>query len=365
LPEQTAIPLPHLTNVRGLRDRVSSAACAEKLETNDGNEPFVDRFYGHTWGYTPRAGAAVYGLTANFRSSPIDHLGEGRFLRVPFRRVPIVEVNSVSQLKSIAGLIHSQDKSIKLIWRGQNKEHYLPRKEEETLRFFGEKVLEPSLLPSGARDGLEFQQVFESWSGILDACVREHVGWLTNERPSARNKVIGEAINFRADYNYRLWALATAQHYGLPSVGLDVTPDLNVALLFALYKFTTDRASGETAIERVGEDAEPILYAMGGFENDLFDDADLSPSWLQCQRPKAQSAFFLATGWGLASNKAAERIFMAIRLKDHRSWRLPKRVEELFPSRKEDRFLAFLLGARTRFAPIAKEARLDRVYYAA
>ena len=153
----------------------------------------------------------------------------------------------------------------------------------------------------------------------------------------------------RAGYNYRLWAFATAQHYGLPSVGLDVRSDLVVGLLFALYRFNLDYPGGRTTISRVDDDAEPVLNAMGAFENDLFDDRLLSPAWFQCERSKAQSAYFLGTGWGLAPNRAAERIFVAIRLKKHRSWTLPKPVGDLFPSPGHDRFLAFLLDARSRF----------------
>ena len=42
-------------------------------------------------------------------------------------------------------------------------------------------------------------------------------------------------------------------------------------------------------------DAEPVLYAMSGFENDLFDDEKLAPAWMQHARPRAQHAHFFGT----------------------------------------------------------------------
>jgi hypothetical protein len=353
------MPRPHFDNVRGQGDRISSAADTSLLETADSEEPYFDRKYGHTWSFTPKLGAAVYGRTEAFPPSPIDHLAKGRFLRVPFRRVPVIDVRSVEDLAAFAAKIISGDKTIHLMWRGQTREFYLDRSEDEKIRLFGSTTdREPSLVPSAARSKLEFSQVFPSWSAILDVYLSERAKAL-----SASSELQQELAGFRVSYNYRLWAFATAQHYGLPSVGLDITTDLWTAVLFALHDFRFDAASGATSVARLDESAEPVLYAMGGFQNDLFNDEDLAPAWLQCARPKAQTAHFFGTGWGDAANKAAERIFVALRLVDHTKWRLPKSIDQLFPTADADTLLAFLLRARERFPEIAEEARLGRVYY--
>jgi len=328
----------------------------------DSDEPYVDRQYGHTWSFTPKPGAAVYGRTEAFVPSPIDHLANGRFLRVPFRRIPVIDVRSVEALAGFATQIVSADPSIRLMWRGQSREHYVSRSDDELLRLFGSiAVREPSLVPSAARSQLEFSEVFPAWAAILDVYLTERAEALSSI--AASGVIAQELADFRASYNYRLWAFATAQHYGLPSVGLDVTTDLWTALLFALHDFHVDRAAGATSVVRVDAAAEPVLYAMGGFQNDLFDDAEIAPAWLHCARPMAQTAHFFGTGWGAATNKAAERIFVAFRLVNHAQWRLPRSVDELFPSSAADAFLAYLLDARERFADIAREARLDRVYF--
>jgi hypothetical protein len=351
--------MPHLDNLRTQGDRLASAANVSLLTGADSEKAYIDRNYGHFWSFTPKIGAAVYGRTDEFPAAPIDYLARGNFLRVPFRRVPVIEVNSPEELEKLAAQMISADESIKVRWRGQNKEYYLTRSEEESLRLYGDaSVHEPSLVPSAARSQLEFAQVFPSWAAILDVFISERVAAYAHQAEGAR-----EMISFRSSYQYRLWAFATAQHYGLPSVGLDVTTDILTAVLFALHQFTFNEARGITIATRVGESADPVVYAMGGFENDLFDDKDLAPVPLQGERPKAQAAHFFGTGWGVGINKAAERIFIAFRLRHHTKWHLRKRIYDLFPRPEADPLLAFLLDARDRFAEVANEARLNKIYH--
>ena len=351
---------PHFDNVRGQGDRISSAANASALDVAESDDPYVDARYGHTWSFTPKRGAALYGRTEDFPASPIDHLANGRFLRVPFRRVPVIDVGSADELAAFAGRITSADKTIQLMWRGQVKEYYLARTNDELERLFGStSALEPSLVPSASRANVEFADVLPAWSAILDLYISECREILR----TAHGSIADEIAQFHASYNYRLWAFATAQHYGLPSVGLDITTDLWTAVLFALHEFRYDATSARTIASRAPAGAQPVVYAMGGFQNDLFEDAALAPSYLQCQRPKAQTAHFFGTGWGAASNKAAERIFIAFRLLNHHGWTLRKRIEDLFPPTSADPFVAFLLRVRERHPDIARHARLDRVYY--
>jgi hypothetical protein len=361
----SAVLLPYVTNIKGVGDRISSAADARFLDRSESEEAFVDRFYGHSWSFTPQCGSAVYGLTDKFAPSPVDHLAKGNFLRVPFRRVPVIDVESLDELNEIACSIQSKDKTIIPMWRGQTAGYSLSRSEEDSLRLYGEKsVIEPSLPASASRLGLAFSDVFKSWSPILDAYMLNIQNTRKSLSSSLREQLRNEILNHRSSYNYRLWAFATAQHYGLPSIGLDVTSDLSVALLFALHRFEVDKTTGLTNISRVGAEAEPVLYSLGVFQNDLFDDALLAPSSLQCKRPQAQSAFFMGTGWGLSQNRAAERIFVAFKLKNHTDWKLPRQVESLLPTRMDDGFLDFLLEIRDRYPLMAEEAMLNRVYYA-
>jgi hypothetical protein len=308
------------------------------------------------WSFTPQRGAAVYGRTARLSSAPLDDLAHGHFLRVPYRRVPIIEVDSVAALRRVAARILAEHGGERVLWRGQPQEHYLERSHEDLLRLFGSiAVREPSLIPSADRSELDFFRACSAWVKLLDVYVVERASRLF------ASQALREIEGFRKNYDFWLWAFAMAQHYGLPSVGIDVTTDLSTAVLFALHEFRT--AEGDsTRVKRVGVRAAPVVYAMGGFEEELYDDEVLAPSWLQSARSRAQGARFLGAGWSVATNRAAERILVALRLVNHVEWRLPRGIDELFPSAAVDPFLAFLFDARERFGDVAEEACLRRVY---
>src|SRR4029077_8445942 len=131
-----------------------------------------------------------YGRTDEFPASPIDHLAHGNFLRVPFRRVPIIGVNSPEDLEKFAAQMISADESIQVRWRGQTEEHYVdkpPRTDDELLRLYGEtSVREPSLIPSAARYNLEFAEVFPAWAAILDVFISERVAALASHAEKVR-----------------------------------------------------------------------------------------------------------------------------------------------------------------------------------
>ena len=228
----------HLHNVNPIADRVSPACDIGQVNKSAGTPGYEDPLYGNCWSWTPAHGAAVYGRTDDLPVGPLDELADGAFLRVPFRRVPVIEVRSIEEARAIAGSVKSPDPNFRGVWRGQSS-HYTTEKKgrtkDELLRLYGtEDVDEPSLLPSAARTDLYFPDSFGAWSALLDLYVHERA----REQGMQR-----ELLNFVNSYRYRLWGFATAQHYGLPSVGLDVTHDIDVALLFALHTFKTSVAN--------------------------------------------------------------------------------------------------------------------------
>ena len=116
--------IPHFSNIRVQGDRISSAANVSLLQAHDSSNRYFDRVYGHTWRFTPKERAAVYGKTENFPPSPVDHLAS-EFIRVPFRRVPVINVSSAIELETFARQIWSADSSLHLMWRGQTKMHMI------------------------------------------------------------------------------------------------------------------------------------------------------------------------------------------------------------------------------------------------
>jgi FRG domain len=348
----------HLHNVHPIADRVSPACDIGQVNKSAGTPGYEDPLYGNCWSWTPAHGSAVYGRTENLPVGPLDELANGTFLRVPFRRVPVIEVSSIGAVRAIAESVESADPDIRGVWRGQSS-HYTTEKKgrtkDELLRLYGaEDIDEPSLLPSAARTDLYFPDSFGAWSALLDLYVHERA----REQGMQR-----ELLNFVNSYRYRMWGFATAQHYGLPSVGLDVTHDIDVAVFFALHTFKTS-PDGITTATRVTSNASPIIYGLGGFANhELFEDAKLAPGRLLCTRPAAQSAMFFSTGWGHAPNSAAQRIYVGLKLVGHESWKLEFQPSHYFPKPQDDEFLRFLLERKSELNLPAIQDLLSKIYY--
>lgn len=348
----------HLHNVNPIADRVSPACDTVQVNKSAGTPAYVDPLYGNCWSWTPAHGAAVYGRTENLPVGPLDELANGTFLRVPFRRVPVIEVSSIEEVRAIAGSVKSGDPHFSGVWRGQSN-HYTTEKagrsKDELLRLYGaEDVNEPSLLPSAARTSLYFPDSFGAWSALLDLYIHERV----QEQGMRR-----ELLNFVNSYRYRMWGFATAQHYGLPSVGLDVTHDIDVALFFALHTFKTSVEGIMTATRATATDA-PIVYGLGGFtHHELYKDEDLAPRRLLCTRPAAQSAMFFSTGWGHAPNNAAQRVYVALKLVGHETWEFDVPPSHYFPKPQDDEFLRFLLERKIELKLPVVQDLLSKIYH--
>lgn len=346
-------------------DRISAASNHDLINDPESDQPWLDTIFGHSWSWTPKAGAAIYGRTDFLPNGPLDDLAKGKFLRVPFRRIPIIDVHSISEIRHIVQAVLSFDTSIQSVWRGQSNQYYISRDDESKLKLYGEiTAKEPSLLPSASRSDIYFPDSLEAWSGLLDLYTEQKLLSLVQGQNRQAGDIRRELDNFRTGYLYRLWGLATAQHYGLPSVGLDLTTDIDVALFFALHQIQVDQSTGKMIIQRASESADPIIYGLGVFENDLLNDESLSPNWLQCARPKAQKAMFFSTAWGCSGNKAAERIFIALKLVNHASWHSPLNAEYLFPKNLHDSFAEFLLSLRGKVVDPQIENILSRIYFA-
>jgi hypothetical protein len=353
----------HLTNAHLYGDRVSVAANFSLLEEAGTVGAYADSQFGNAWSWTPASGAAVYGQTATVPRGPLD-VGKA-VLRAPFRRIPIVDLHSVSEVIAFGEGNASNDPNVRGMWRGQSRHWSLQRGALDKMRLYGDPAAdEPSLLPSAARQGVYFPDFFEAWSGILDFFIPKRLERHAAIDESQSDRIRREAASFRSTYAYRAWGLATAQHYGLPSVGLDLTSDIRVALYFALHRFKTDASTGAMSVTRATEEDDPVIYGLGVFDHDLLEDAKLAPAWLQCARPHAQKAFFFGTAWGESINRAADRVYIAARLRGHTKWASPLSTAEVFPSASNDDFLAFLIEEKERFKTPETVDLLKRIYFA-
>ncbi len=353
----------HFMDVGPIPNRTSPFAHSDALGRAHGPGAYYDQYFGYSWDYDVAEGDAVYGLTGAIPPGPLEEQGNGRFIRTPYRRIPRITVSSQDELLTFARSVAPRMNSFTTLWRGQVEEYALPRKTPDKLKLYGDAdIFEPSLLPSASRGKITFEVYMAAWFGLLELFIKMRLQLLQPVyEPSAVENLKEEVDVWYCSYRFKLWAFAVAQHYGLPSTGLDLTNSIAVALFFALHRFTIG-PTGNAQISRATAADRPIIYAMGVHDNDLLPDADLAPPWLQASRPKAQDAFFFGTAWGNSSNRAAERIFAVLELQGHENWTVPEQRSQLFPSPAEDTLCHFLLEARTRYPELRGLVPLERVY---
>lgn len=288
------------------------------------DEIVVDRNYGLAYTEMKLLPAAIYGAAEDLPCYSGDSLANDGFLRVPFRRIPRRIVRNRKELEEIVGGIRSGDKQLRILFRGQTKEHLIKRNVETSRWLYGaDSVLEPSLATSASRRSPSLEAVMPEWCALLRMFIDQH-------------RLPIEA-GFMTDGSFRLYALALAQHYGLPTSGIDVTDRLEVALFFALMKFNKAKDGPEAtyAPREISTDL-PVIYVLAPAENQQFDYERFHREGFPPGRPFAQSAFFMHIGWGHAENQCASRIFLALYLDPDGDFGPIPSAKALFPTGPDD-----------------------------
>lgn len=323
-----------------------------------GDEVLVDTYYGLAYDRWIRDGGAPYGLTDLIPAEPLDDFATG-FLRVPFARIPCFNVRDLASLLAMIDRIRQIDPGLKLLFRGQSDEYTLGRNSETLQLLYGGEVREPSLLPSAERRNINIDAVGPTWCGFLRFVLDTWATEREDEKQFERIHKFGE------HYLFHRFALAMAQHYGLPSSGLDVTDSLEVALFFALHEFSPHATDpGRVICSRVTQGGgNPVLYMFGmemdqdflRFESELLGE-------LPATRPARQSAYFLYRGWRMARNVAAEGLLASFNIDPAGDYGPLPDVETLFPS--PDVFGAAIDGGKRFLAEELPELHRFLKYFA-
>lgn len=357
---------PHFSNFAVVQNKISPFALESGFTKPKQVGATIDALHGYMWNYQLEPGDAVYGRTEAFPADPLDRLSNGQYVRVPYRRVPRIRVGSVQALREIESSLRTINSSRSVMWRGQTSLHTLRarRSDDEMMKLYGSvDAVEPSLLPSAARANVQVESYMAAWLALMDRFIdEEQDGLLRASGLPAHDELRESAEHLRATYGFRSWAFGVAQHYGLPSTGLDLTGDVDVALFFALHRFSSN-AEGKATFDRVASGSNPVILLMSVFDGDLQVDANLAPGHLATPRAVAQDAHFFRTAWGAAPNRAAERILAVLDLEDHARWPLGASGSDLFPSIRIDSYARFLVNAATRFPEHAKIVPLESVYF--
>lgn len=353
-------------NLQRYRNDISPFSEVENAR-GEGAGLFVDTHYGLTYDEPFLGVRALYGATEALPAYGVDRLATMGFLRVPFRRIPRIRIRNQNELDAFIGGMESKDKNLRILYRGQSREYFTGRSPESRERLFGDaEALEPSMPSSAVRAGMQLEQILPEWCWILRLFIAEQLSeagrWASPQTMESLQSGYDRLIG---DFGLHLFALALAQHYGLPSAGVDVTPDPRIAVFFAMHSFTrpTEGSRMLTAVPKKPGDEPGVLYVMGVGERFSLGYDSFRPRSFPVGRPDRQRAFFMHTGWGLSRNECARRIFAALYLDPAGRFTMPG-VAELFPTAGEDRFARFLLDVAPSANPHLSDY-LGRLYWVA
>lgn len=321
----------HIKNVSQYKNLISPF-CNKEVATNQGStgNVVIDKNYGLTYDRELiQNNAVVYGYEEKIPDYSGDQLVTDGYLRVPFRKIPRIKICNRAELDSLLSTIELRDPNLKLLFRGQNSEHYIERKPEENLALYGnEAILEPSLIPSAVRRNVLIEDVMPLWNSMLHTYLDKSIQSLPNHKQEMANR---ELQNFKISPKFGMFSLALAQHYGLPSVGLDATDNIETALFFATHKFDTINGSSSYTYNLPQMPKPPVIYILSPPEKFHLDYDDFKPRGLDFLRPDKQGAKFLHTGWGLNKNRCARHIWIALYLDPCGDFGRISKAQDLFP----------------------------------
>jgi hypothetical protein len=336
----TSLPDGMAANLKQLLNEISPFAdlpCADGRPI--GRSLIVDSLYGQIFESWITEARGIYGTDALPPPAGYTRADRG-YLRVPYRKVPHISVGSREQLRGVLNAWRRRNPDSMMLLRGQRRQYFTARSGETMdVLYAHQSAQEPSLFPSASRAVIDLRPVMAGWLALVDL-------YLFRNCP---RKVNQQLRRFSQTHDRHALGMALAQHYGLPSSGMDATGGLEVALFFAFHEFAAlDTGSSPPSLRR-----EPVLYVFLMPDRFAYSYTEMLGDWAapMFPRPAAQDSYFLNTGWGYSMNECARFLFAALRLDPKGDFGPLPTVQTMFPP--NDPFAAFLDGARAAEIPAA------------
>ena len=352
---------PGFFNMQAIKNEISIHSL-ENL-TNDAKEYYLDNEYGRL--INPKT-SSPYGNTNKLSYYINNNWDVVEAFRVPFRKIPIFKLEDISQIKTTISKLKNDNESYETLIRGQTKWYPVELRSKNDLSFLygDENSKEPSFHPSFLRS--DFNEVFINslWENQI-ALMLNDVGIDLSKvlTASDKNKYDEDVIKIKGSSDFTSISLGYAQHYGMPSIGLDLTKDLKVATWFASHKF--DNNNGFCTIRKLEDFSHSTLFIFRCPKDTVFSHHKIKPKFINNTRPDRQDAWFCHAGWGSSKNQLASYLVCGFRLNDS-VFKLfePSYSKYLFPSRKEDLVLNFFLEMKENKKGVGEVKRaLDKIYY--
>jgi len=354
-------------NIYPYRNEVSQYALNSSCLSFGSNDLVLDDGYGRVFTKDVYENACPYGQTIRMQKYD-DGIKNGQvmdYLRVPYRKVPIYKVNDNNEAESIIHKIQLHSSSHKILIRGQNVIYPYFRSDDEKECLFGEaNSIEPSFLSSHNRMEIDEHFLNCMWNSHATILLNDVGCELKEALPIDKFHEYWESANFiKNGYLSTPFSLGMAQHYGLPSVGLDLTSDYNTALWFATNTLKRDK-TGLMRMEPVNDLYESTIFVFRCPINSVFSFKAVRPKHFPNSRPDMQNAWFGHVGWGYSRNQMASYLACGIRVTPKMAKQL--RVDfgrYLFPKESDDQILRHYMRIKNlnRYEGNAKMV-IDKVY---
>ena len=216
-------------------------------------------------------------------------------------------------------------------------------------------ISEPSLPGAAARRVLSYDIAHPALQCLLqDLAYRLSV---EQGRTFAETHEAWLEVATSAAASWDLGVMALAQHYGIPTDGIDITSELDIACWFATNRFVAapDGTARYVALEIEDWSDWPhewpavfvIQPATPDLRSSVWQVEELREMGLNGLRPERQQAAFFMGATGVHQNRLAEALACVIRLRPG-VYRTPYDYEFLFPAEDEDPIYRFMLQCRKR-----------------
>jgi len=308
----------------------------------------VDKYYRAVFmGRDIHKPEALYGASSHLRDHYEEFYSKIKYrtlLRCKHNCIPLIDVSSAEEMRNIVSMIPSRGDG-KIFFRGQSKLYYIPREPEVSALLFGDSCsIEPSLITYASRNNYNYDDLHFLMKYYFS---QEFIFDKSAGSDSKQRTKLWEQLSTDPSCLYDYAVMALAQHYGLPTNGLDVTTSIDVAVWFATNKYVP-AADANSVTKYIpldelgwGEDESefPVVFVCQSVLNttslSLHDCELLDAIGLHALRPERQSAKFFLGAHSEHQNRLAETVVCAFRLQPG-SYTTEVDFDYLFPSPIED-----------------------------
>jgi hypothetical protein len=330
---------------------------APKSATTGHTGWIVDANYGTIFSSCTLEPHGLYGVKPRIprdQIRPLLQLAEpAEWIRVRHYSTPIFEARTPLEFETLVDTIRTLIRQ-ELFYRGQTKQYFTDRDPVVHRVLYGtDESKEPYLPGAAPRRNLDY----ETFHPLFQTLMQDFM-YSRNAGEPLETYRKWKQVALKADCLWDLGVMATGQHYGIPTHGLDITASLDVALWFATNRYKRDETTGLSSYKKM-ETANwsdspadwPVIYVIAPLTNSTTPSirhvSPLQDLSVVATRAERQTAHFFMGSQGLGKNRLAEALLAVIRLCPG-EWSTAASFSELFPSPSEDPVYEYMLELRRR-----------------